>query len=156
MSVALLLPACSTSSDEAQRQDHQLKPEARLTGTMPQRMRNCPSAVPSAKTTARPTADGVNVTITSTDPQARAEIVRLAAVQSGQRNPLRLVPPHSGLHGGPGTMGRCPIIHANTTVRYQAIPDGVRIHVAARAHEDVPALQEATEARARTFATPSS
>ncbi|HTR49518.1 MAG TPA: hypothetical protein VMJ10_02360 [Kofleriaceae bacterium] len=92
-------------------------------------------------------SDGVDLVITSPDPDAQREIFARAFVQSWQGDPLAHVAPHTGEHGGPGSIGYCPIIHADTTVTYAAIPGGVRVHVAARHPLDVPALQQATEAR---------
>jgi hypothetical protein len=102
------------------------------------------------------TSDGVDVTITSSDAAARRRIVELAAQQSALGGPLWPAPLHSGLHGGPGTIGRCPVIHADTTVTYELVPDGVRIHVAARSSSAVTKLQHATEARVRMLAVPTS
>ncbi len=119
-------------------------------------MRNCPSAVRSAKTTATRTPDGIDLTITSDDPSARADIVTLAQLQRDQRAPIWFVPAHSGMHGGPGSLGRCPVIHADTTVTYQPLANGVLIHVAARSRGRVAALQQATEARVRALSPPSS
>lgn len=119
-------------------------------------MRNCPSAVAFATTVATPTFDGINLTITSTNPDARSQIIKLAERQSGQRDTLPFMPAHSGLHGGPGTIGHCPIIHAGTTVSYTQIPDGVRIHVMAHAPGEVQLLQRATEARVDALARPAS
>jgi hypothetical protein len=119
-------------------------------------MRNCPSAVRSAKTTSVRTSDGVELTITTDDPSAQAEIVALARFHGDMKGPIWFLPPHSGLHSGPGSLGRCPIIHADTTVDVQPIANGVMIHVAAHTPDRVAALQQATEARVRVLAPPSS
>lgn len=127
-----------------------------MTGELPKRMRNCPSAVPSAKTTSRPTVDGVDITITSDDPQARRQIVALAGLHGVLRDPIRVMPEHTGMHSGPGTLGRCPIIHAGTRVSYDEVPHGVRIHVTARNQATIKQLQTATAARVRALEMPSS
>jgi hypothetical protein len=119
-------------------------------------MRNCPSAVPSAKTTSRPTVDGVEITVTSDDPEARRQIVALAELHSALRDPIRVMPEHTGMHSGPGTVGRCPIIHGGTRVSYDEAPNGVRIHVAARTNSMIRPLQTATAARVRALELPSS
>lgn len=131
-------------------------PESTLTGRLPRQMHNCPSAVPSAKTSAVPTERGVDVVITAPEPEARQRILALAELHASQREPVAMLGEHNGMHGGPGTVGRCPIIHANTTLELDPIPDGVRIHVTANDKDDIQALQKATEKRVRTFALPSS
>lgn len=145
----LVLVACSTREDTASRVRH--RPRAMLTGTRPQRMRSCPSAVPSATTTATETVSGVDLVITSPDPDARAKIAALARQHATLGNPRWFFPRHSGMHGGSGEQGFCPVIHANTTVTWEPIGEGVRIHVMARGTEQVTALQRATEARVRAL-----
>jgi hypothetical protein len=132
------------------------KPSASLAGTTPKHMQNCPSAVASARTTASPTVRGIDLTITSSDPDAQRRIETLAQLHASQREPIWLMPEHTAMHGGPGTIGHCPIIHANTTVTAEPIAGGVRVHVVANAREDVPLLQRATEARVRALAVPTS
>jgi hypothetical protein len=150
----VVVVACTTKSEPPR--EHRLVPKAALTGTTPRNMQWCPSAIPNAKTVATPTDDGVDVSITSDDPAARERIVMLAEMHSRQGDPLRAFPQHSGLHGGPGSIGRCPIIHASTNVTYQETPDGVRIHVAAREPRDVLRLQRATQARVQALSLPAS
>ncbi len=103
-----------------------------------------------------PTDKGVDVLITSPDFDARRKIIALAELHGSLREPNPLIPGHNGMHGGPGSIGRCPIIHASTTVKVTYIPGGVRIHVIANAKQDVARLQQATETRIRTFELPSS
>lgn len=152
----LLLAACSREREPEPKQH--VQPSAVMTGELPKQMRNCPSAVPSAKTTARPTTHGVEISITSDDREAQRRIVALANLQASFRDPITMMPPHTGMHSGPGTVGRCPIIHAGTTVRYEETPNGVRVHVAVadRAPNAIKRLQVATAARIRALETPSS
>jgi hypothetical protein len=151
----LLLPlACNTQRSPDARD--RPPPSSSLTGTMPLHMRNCPSAVRSAKTTSTRTSDGVELTITSDDPSAQADIVALAKAHADMKGPIWFLPAHSGLHSGPGSLGRCPVIHADTTVKVQPIANGVMIQVAARTPDRVAALQQATEARVRVLTPPSS
>ncbi|HEY1558558.1 MAG TPA: hypothetical protein VGF94_27230 [Kofleriaceae bacterium] len=157
LALAAVLALVACQSDHTGRDVHRRShPESRMIGVLPHHMRNCPSGVAGAGTVSAPTPDGVDVTITSTDATARRDILVRAALQSWQRDPVGLASEHTGDHTGPGTLGRCPIIHAATTITYQPIPDGVRIHVAARRASDVPALQRATEARVRALELPSS
>jgi hypothetical protein len=153
--VVILAGACSRETSDGNPPSG-AQPEATLTGKRPQHMRNCPSAVASARTVTTPTFDGVNLTITSQDPDARRQIVKLAAFQSSERESIPFMPAHSGLHGGPGTIGYCPIIHAGTIVTYKEIPDGVRVHIATRRPEEVQMLQRATETRVSALAKPTS
>jgi hypothetical protein len=144
--VALALAACSRS-------DRSEQPPAREHArTLPRHLRNCPSAVASARTTVRPTVDGVEVTITSPEPQAAQQILQLTRVQARLPEPFWFFGPDSG----PGDLGRCPIIHANTRLSYDELADGVRIHVAARTPSAVAPLQEATRARLRALRDASS
>src|SRR5262245_36886904 len=107
----LLLFACQNEArDEARRQPSPVGPM--LSGKTPKHMRNCPSAVAGAKTVAKPTADGVDITITADDPAARQRIVDLARWHAVMTEPVWGMPPHTGMRGGPGTIGFCPIIHA--------------------------------------------
>ena len=145
----LVVIACTSRNDTES--NARYRPRAMLTGMRPQRMRNCPSAVPSATTTAVETISGVDLVITSTDPDARSQIAALARRQATLGNPRWFMPPHSAMHGGPGEQGFCPVIHANTMVTWEPIAEGVRIHVAARGTDDVAALQRATEARVRAM-----
>jgi hypothetical protein len=117
-------------------------------------MRNCPSAVISAETRSSPTRDGVDVFVTSNRMGAREEIISRAQRQAALPGPFPFVGEHTGHHGGPGDIGFCPIIHADTNVMVEPITDGVRIHVAARSRSQVSALQRATDARVRALARP--
>jgi hypothetical protein len=144
----LMIAACSTEREPTPRA------QPALSGERPQHMRNCPSAVPGAHTTTARTQNGIDVTITSPDPAVRAKIAALAQAESQRGDPLWFMAPHNGQHGGPGTIGFCPIIQTNTSVTYEPISDGVTIHVTTRG--DVRALQVATESRVRALALPSS
>jgi hypothetical protein len=150
ISALLVLAACS--SDQAQRdQPIKSQPQALLTGTLHRHMRNCPSGVESATTQSTPTADGVELTITSSDSDAQSEILARAMLQSLQRDPMTNAVQHTGDHRGPGSIGFCPIIHADTRVSFEPIANGVRVHVTAHRLRDVAALQEATSARVRAI-----
>jgi hypothetical protein len=153
--VSIVLAVATWSCKTEREPREHPRPTAALTGSTPLHMRNCPSAVASAKTITSRTPSGIDLAITSADAKARARIVALAQLQSTQGDSLRLLPPHTSLHSGPGTIGRCPIIHADTAVTYETIPEGVTIHVTANRATDVAQLQKATEARARALAPPS-
>jgi hypothetical protein len=146
----LVLVACS-NENERSRMRAEDRPRAMLTGARRLRMRNCPSAVPSATTTSMETAGGIDLVITAQDPKARTQIAELARQQTSLGKPRWFFPRHSGLHGGPGGQGFCPVIHANTTVTWEPTGDGVRIHITANDSEQITALQRATEARVRAL-----
>lgn len=153
--IVMIVNACSRETSDSKPRVH-ARPEATLTGERPQRMRNCPSAVPTATTIGTPAPDGVNLTITSSDPDARRQILKLAELHSSQREPIPFMPEHSGLHSGPGTNGYCPIIHAGTIVTYKQILEGVKVHVATRRPGEVWLLQRATKMRINALAGPTS
>src|SRR5262249_22793752 len=128
----------------------------RLTGERPNHMRNCPSAVTGATTRATPTGDGVDIEITASDPTAGQRIAELARLHAALSGPLLFMPYHTATHGGPGTIGFCPIIHEGTTVSTQPIANGARIHVAARSPYAVKMLQVETQQRIRAMPQPTS
>jgi hypothetical protein len=148
LAVLALVVACTGGSDKSSPPP---RPESTLTGTRPRAMRNCPSGVLSSVTTVTPVDDGVELTITSADERARSEIVLRARLQERMFDPWSILPADSGFHGGPGTKGFCPIIHANTIVSAQKTVDGVRIHVQARRPGDIKLLQQATGERVRAL-----
>ena len=154
IAMILILAACDTNSQPTVRGRNQ--PSAELSGRLPRQMANCPSAVASARTVARPTSDGVDVMIISDDPSARAQIRARTELQSGMGEPLSFLPQHSGTHAGPGTIGRCPIIHNGTDVAFTKTADGVIVHVTARDRTQVAPLQRATAARIAALQVPSS
>jgi hypothetical protein len=120
--------------------------EARQTGELERGMANCPSAVPGAVTELAMTSDGVDVIIAAEDPAARQQIVSLAERHMRMGGPAGL-PEHSGLHGGPGSIGHCPIIHDATRITTTRTVQGVIIHVRALVPGNVKALQDETRSR---------
>ena len=117
-----------------------------MTGAIEHRMLNCPSSVEFATTRIVRRSDGVNVIITSPDPLARTQILELAAFHAQLAAPTGRSE-HSGDHGGPGTIGHCPIIHDGTTVTFTPRPDGVTMHVVTPFPEHVISVQHQTEQR---------
>ncbi|HEX5060476.1 MAG TPA: hypothetical protein VFV99_14010 [Kofleriaceae bacterium] len=155
----LLLCACPAACKSERAAETRKEPSAmapQLSGRIPRQMRNCPSGVPSAKTVATPTADGVNLTITSDNPAARRRIVALAQMHATWGEPIWAMPYHTGMHGGPGTIGLCPIIHAKTIVTQREIPEGVLIHVRSEIPGMESRLQELTKLRVNALEPPSS
>lgn len=118
-----------------------------MTGAMEHGMMNCPSAVEGARTRLRMTPGGVDVIVTAGDPRARAEIVALAEYHAGFAGELTEWPEHSGRHGGPGTLGHCPIIHDRTAISLSPLADGVTLHVTTGVPEHVKSVQDQTAQR---------
>jgi hypothetical protein len=109
-------------------------------------MANCPSALSSAVTRISDSPEGVAVGVTVTDPENYRRLITLANLHA------RIVGPegtleHSGLHGGPGDIGHCPLIHNGTQITYSRIPNGVRFYVRALTGLDVAVLRGRTRAR---------
>jgi len=131
---SLVLASCAST---------QPRPEAPppAQGQLAHGMRNCPSALAGVKTNLTNTPEGVDLQITATDPAVRQQVLELANIQAhmGQPNKSEMV--HTGMHGGPGDVGRCPIVHTATTVTFTVVPDGAQIHVRATVPADVPRLQ---------------
>lgn len=115
-------------------------------GELERGMANCPSAVAGANTELVMTEIGVDLIITAHDPETRRELRARAERHVRMGDPAGL-PEHSGLHGGPGWMGHCPIIHDATTVTSTHTKTGVIVHVRALVPSKVKALQEETRAR---------
>ena len=87
----------------------------------------CPSAVEGAKTRLRMTDDGVDVIVTTEDPRARIEIVKLA-----------------GLHarsGDPGPNDDCPIVHDDTRISLAPFANGIVLHLKALTPDRVQTVQ---------------
>ncbi|MBA3540801.1 MAG: hypothetical protein H0T79_14410 [Deltaproteobacteria bacterium] len=153
-----IVGSCSTDSTEGKHNKNGKDappPGPAMTGKKPLAMRNCPSAVPGAITRSTRTADGIEVTITAADLETQREVLARAERQMrfGAR---RMAPEHSALHGGPETIGYCPIIHTNTTVVAEPLADGVRIRMTPRSRDDLTSLQDRVSERVRALAPPSS
>lgn len=145
--LALVIAGCGGSGSS---RPAPAQPTKSQTGEREHGMLNCPSAVATARTSVVATERGVDLVITAEAQVARDEIVRLverAATMNGGVG----VAEHSGMHGGPGTIGYCPIVHEGTAVTFTPTPEGAVVHVQALAPENVAALQEETRARAARF-----
>ena len=116
-------------------------------------MRNCPSALVGATTRVIDTEDGVDLEITATDPVVQKQIIELAIVHEHLGQPNSSERAHTGLHGGSGDIGYCPIIHVGTQVTYRKRSDGAVIHVHALKPQVVPQMQKAIAERVALLAT---
>lgn len=128
--LALSIAACTPSAG------------GNMTGGKELGMMNCPSAVKGAVTRVEGTERGVDLAITAVDPDVRREVVTLAKVHAAMKGPNYEKPIHDGQHGGPGTIGHCPVIHVGTDVTYEEIAGGVRIHVVTQDPGDVARVQQ--------------
>jgi hypothetical protein len=63
-------------------------------------------------------------------------------------------PPHTGEGGGHGSIGRCPIVIAATTLKLKDVPGGEQVDVKAKVAADVPKLQAEAKERAAKFQLP--
>jgi TusA-related sulfurtransferase len=120
--------------------------------TLAHGMRNCPSALVGATTRFIETKDGVDLEITANDPVVRRQIIALANVHAHLGQPNCAERPHTGLHGGTGTIGYCPIIHVGTRVTFRPRSNGAVIHVHALTPRAVPEIQKATALRVSLLA----
>jgi hypothetical protein len=122
------------------------------TGGLEHGMANCPAALATAVTRVTDIADGVALTITATDPISRERLVALGEVHDQMRDPVRTQAEHTGMHGGPGDRGHCPIIHNRTAVTVTQIPGG--IYVTVRAWDPAELAQLRADTRARVDRLP--
>lgn len=121
--------------------------QANRSGKLQNKMANCPSAVPGAKTTIAMTSDGVDVTVTAREPAAERKIVELAEFHA-RTAPSASGTQHTGKGGGPARIGFCPTVHAGATVRASHVAGGVRVEIRASSPTQVSELQTVTKARA--------
>ncbi|GEM_PF-2787289 len=130
---------------------HKPPPSESQTGGREHNMANCPNALRGANSSLGMTSDGVDVTITSLIPEVVTEIRSLAERHTRLGGPSD-APRHTGFHGGPGSEGYCPIIHTNTVVTFDALPEGAVIHIRAMDSRQIPQVQR--EVRDRLAAMP--
>jgi hypothetical protein len=121
-------------------------------GALEHSMANCPTAVPGAVTRAVNTEFGVDLTITADDPASQRRIIELAARHEQVGDPDGSAPPHTGLHGGPGGIGHCPVIHDATTVTFSRLRRGAVIHLRALLPGDVARVQAIVNERLAALA----
>jgi hypothetical protein len=136
----VVLAACSSKPAPA--------PAPEPAGKLEHRMANCPTAVTSAATKVIDTPDGVDVVITATKPDAQERIRTLSNAQAEMGEPPFSDHQHTGLHGGPGWLGHCPIIHDETVVTVTTNEVGATLHIRALDSNRVKSLQDETAARA--------
>ncbi len=122
------------------------------------KMAHCPSAILGAVTSLKNTPGGVSVTVVASPPtddlvkSIRERSAHLAEVADDAGAAVE--PPHTGEGGGHGSIGRCPVVVTNTTLKVKDIPGGSQIDVKANAPADVPKLQAEAKERAAKFQLP--
>jgi hypothetical protein len=141
-SLLILAAACSGSRSSA----GDPSPEAR-TGQLEHGMEHCPSAVPGARTIARDVPGGVALDITALAPDGETWIREVASAHARMGAPSPARRQHTGEHGGPGTIGRCPIFHVGTQVSVAPLDGGVRVTVLAVGGTSVDVVRAETRAR---------
>jgi hypothetical protein len=125
-------------------------PSGDMTGKQEHGMANCPSTVPTAKTSVVDRADGVAITITAADAARVTEIQRRAAQQANIAvQPARGAIEHTGDGTGSGRLGFCPGMEQGAVLTVDNQPDGARITVRAQAGTDVDRLRKSTRERLR-------
>jgi hypothetical protein len=121
-------------------------PDVEMSGERGRGMANCPSAVAGATTAVQRTEDGVTLTITAADPQARAQILARAR-RTVELGPPRGTSQHDGRGSGPETQGHCPMIVQGNVLGITELPDGARIDIRPRDRRQIGVVQARVEAR---------
>jgi TusA-related sulfurtransferase len=110
-------------------------------------MAHCPNAVTGATTVIADVPGGVEITVTSTDATAMADIrARVQALVVAQKNANPNVK-HTGQGEGGGLLGRCPIVLKDTTITTAEVPNGSKMTVAAKDPQEVDWLRRETRDR---------
>ncbi|MDB4970220.1 MAG: hypothetical protein JWN44_5909 [Myxococcales bacterium] len=119
-----------------------------MTGKQEHKMANCPSTVPTAKTSIADSKGGVALTITGANAAAVTEIQRRAGVQVNIAvQPERGAIEHTGDGTGSGELGYCPGMEQGSVMTVDNLPDGARIVVLAHNRADVAGLRQRTRDR---------
>lgn len=159
--LSLLLAACATSASQSPGAEPRptsttgqtLSAGLPQSGVREQGMWNCPTTLPGVKTLATNTATGIDLSVTTTDPTVSREILALARRHSYMGQPGAAASAHTGLHGGPGTVGHCPVIHGSTRVTFTESVGGAVIHIDALSPQGVEAVQSTVRDRLARLAS---
>jgi TusA-related sulfurtransferase len=122
------------------------------------KMAHCPSAILGAITSLKNTSDGVSVAVVASP--VTDEVVKSIRERSKHLAEVAddagaaAEPPHTGEGGGHGSIGRCPVVVTNTTLKVKDIAGGAQIDVKANTPADVPKLQAEAKERAAKFQLP--
>jgi TusA-related sulfurtransferase len=121
-------------------------PRTDMSGAKERGMAHCPSTVPGATTKAEALPDGVQLTVTGSDPATVVEIrdrahhQAFAALHPGHK-------PHTGKGGGPGDIGYCPVVVVDSEVTATDLVDGAKITVKPKDPGNVGEIQKMTKER---------
>jgi hypothetical protein len=140
ISALLIVAACEAHAEPSTAQ-----------GAGPGALAYCPSTVAGARTVAQPTADGVNLVITSESPAARDEIRARAELQRDMGDPLWYTP---ALRSDPRSASSCPVVRNSTYIDFTPTAGGAIVHITPRDRTQVEQLQSTTEARVRALVLP--
>lgn len=123
-------------------------PAASSAGLAPSgKMAHCPNAVAGATTDIKDVPGGVEVTVTSGDAAAMADIrARVTALIEAQKNANPNVK-HTGQGEGGGLLGRCPIVLKDTTITTADVANGSKMTVTAKDPQEVDWLRRETRDR---------
>lgn len=111
------------------------------------KMSHCPNAVTGAATVIKDVEGGVELTVTSKDAAAVADIRARAKVLADAARTPALQSKHTGAGGGGGTFGRCPVVMKDTSVDIADVPDGSKITVKAKTADTVDWLRRESRER---------
>jgi TusA-related sulfurtransferase len=104
------------------------------------RIRNCPSAVRGAVTSANDRPDGVLMRVTADDPVAQREIRQRARQQANvAQQPAR----------DANDFGYCPEMEPGTILGVEELPEGALMRVTARSGRGLARIQQSTHERLR-------
>jgi hypothetical protein len=127
-------------------------------GTGQNKMENCPSSVPGAKTTVAEDKGAVKLTIVAPNAKATKTIRDNArhlvnVSKEAGRAPQPVT--HDGKGHGGGGLGRCPVVLTDTTVTSKSIPGGAAITLKPKKAEELAVLKKTVEERLASLpATP--
>jgi TusA-related sulfurtransferase len=111
------------------------------------KMAHCPNAVTGATTAIKDVPGGVEITVTSDDAAAMADVrARVQALVDAQKNQNPNVK-HTGQGEGGGLLGRCPIVLKDTTITTADVTNGSKMTVTAKDPTEVDWLRRETRDR---------
>ena len=115
-----------------------------------EKMAHCPNAVTGANTVIADVPGGIEITITSNDAAAMADIrARTQVLVDAAKNP-DAQSKHTGGGGGGGVYGRCPVVMHQTSVDAKDVEGGTKVTVKAKNADEVDFVRR--EARERQTA----
>ena len=112
-----------------------------------EKMAHCPNAVTGALTVIADVPGGVEITITSKDAPAVADIrARTQVLVDASKSPAAQSK-HTGGGGGGGVYGRCPVVMHETSVDAKDIEGGTKVTVKAKNADEVDFVRRESRER---------